>query len=152
MANTNRPLSPHLQIYRWEITMFSSILHRATGVALALGAVMMTAWLYALFMTGATLTAFYTFAKSPFGVLVCFGFLFALCYHLLNGIRYLIFSTGYGITRRGGKISGWATLIATFILTVVVWNHARGVYATVTPVAAAPAQQEAPAPVQESAE
>ncbi len=70
MANTNRPLSPHLQIYRWEITMFLSILHRATGVALAAGALMLTVWLYALFMTGSTLTTFYTFVKSPAGVLV----------------------------------------------------------------------------------
>lgn len=128
MANTNRPLSPHLQIYRWEITMFLSILHRATGVALAAGAVMFTAWLYALFVTGETLTLFYTFARSPAGILVSFGWLFALCFHFLNGIRHLFWDFGYGVNTRAGKLSGWAVLLAAFVLTVVVWNHARGVY------------------------
>ncbi len=129
MTNTARPLSPHLQIYRWEITMFLSILHRLTGVALAAGAVMLTAWLYALFMTGSTLTTFYAFAQSPAGILICFGWLFSLCFHFLNGIRHLFWDFGHGITRRAAKLSGWATLLGAFLLTVIVWNNARGLYA-----------------------
>lgn len=129
MANTNRPLSPHLQIYRWEITMFLSILHRATGVALAAGAILLTVWLYALFVTGSTLTTFYSFVKSPAGILVCFGWLFSLCFHFLNGIRHLFWDAGYGVNSRAGKLSGWVTLLGAFVLTVLVWNNARGVYA-----------------------
>ncbi len=146
MANTNRPLSPHLQIYRWEITMFLSILHRATGVALAAGAVLLTAWLYALFVTGNTLTMFYTFVKSPAGILICFGWLFALCFHFLNGIRHLVWDAGYGINSRSAKLSGWVTLLGAFVLTVVVWNNARGVYAQAIAddAQARPAVQTAP--------
>jgi succinate dehydrogenase / fumarate reductase cytochrome b subunit len=145
MANTNRPLSPHLQIYRWEITMFLSILHRATGVALAAGAVLLTVWLYALFMTGTTLTTFYDFVKSPAGVLVCSGWLFSLCFHLLNGVRHLFWDFVIGVNSRAAKLSGWVTLIAAFVLTVVVWNNARGVYAqALESTTARPAVQTAP--------
>lgn len=125
--------------------MFLSILHRATGVALAAGAVMLTVWLYALFVTGTTLTLFYSFAASPAGILICFGWLFALCFHLLNGIRHLVWDAGYGVNSRAGKISGWVTLLAAFVLTVVVWNHARGVYAhaALTAPAAVSAEESA---------
>jgi succinate dehydrogenase / fumarate reductase cytochrome b subunit len=129
MSNNNRPLSPHLQVYRWEITMFLSILHRATGVALAVGALVFTLWLLATLQGGYSFTLFYTFAKTPAGILVAFGWLFALSFHFLNGIRHLVWDTGTGFDKRTAKISGWVTLGLAFVMTVVVWNYARGVYA-----------------------
>lgn len=130
MANTNRPLSPHLQVYRWEITMFLSILHRATGAALAVGALALTLWLVAVLQTGDTFTLFYRFAKSPVGVVVSYGFMFALVFHFLNGMRHLVWDAGVGFSTRAAKLSGWCVLILSFVLTSVLWNYAAGLYQT----------------------
>lgn len=140
MTNKARPLSPHLQVYRWEITMFLSILHRATGVALAVGALVFTLWLLATLKGGYSFTLFYTFAKTPVGVLVAFGWLFALSFHFLNGIRHLVWDAGVGFEKKSAKLSGWLVLILAFVMTVLVWNYARGVY---TQDAAAPAARPA---------
>lgn len=129
MSNNNRPLSPHLQIYRWEVTMFLSIMHRLSGVALAVGAVFFTVWLMTTLRGGPAFTLFYTFAKTPVGVLVCFLWLLAFVFHYLNGIRHLFWDFGSGINPRAAKISGWFVLIGSFVATTIIWNMARGVYA-----------------------
>ncbi len=108
--------------------MFLSILHRVTGVALAVGALVFTLWLLATLKGGYSFTLFYTFAKTPLGVLVAFGWLFALSFHFLNGIRHLVWDAGAGIEKSSAKLSGWLVLGLAFIMTVVVWNYARGVY------------------------
>lgn len=91
-----RPLSPHLQIYRWPVTMATSIVHRATGVALAVGTLFLAWWLIALATGPDAYDTFQTLAGSPLGELVLFGFVWSLAFHLLNGIRHLAWDMGYG--------------------------------------------------------
>jgi succinate dehydrogenase / fumarate reductase cytochrome b subunit len=91
-----RPLSPHLQIYRWTITMASSITHRATGIALAAGSLFLAWWLIAAASGPDAYAVFARAAANPIGEIVLFGFLWSLSFHLLNGIRHLAWDVGYG--------------------------------------------------------
>jgi succinate dehydrogenase / fumarate reductase, cytochrome b subunit len=91
-----RPLSPHLQIYRWPITMAASITHRATGIALAAGSLLLAWWLVAAATGPDAYALFARAASNPLGEIVLFGFLWSLMFHLLNGIRHLAWDAGYG--------------------------------------------------------
>lgn len=115
----NRPLSPHLQVYRPQITSVLSILHRITGVSLALGAVWLVAWLYLAAKAGPSFETMRAFNSSWLGVLLLLGFAFALYYHLCNGIRHLAWDAGYGFDLKTVTLSGWAVVIAAAVLTVV---------------------------------
>lgn len=95
-AARQRPLSPHLQIYRWPVTMATSIVHRATGLALAAGMVLVAWWLMAAASGPAQYDFFSMLARSPIGQLVLFGFVWSLAFHLFNGIRHLAWDLGYG--------------------------------------------------------
>ena len=90
------PLSPHLQIYRWPITMVGSILHRATGIALSGGTLFLAWWLIAAASGPDAYDRFAAAAAHPLGRLVLFGFVWSLAYHALNGIRHLAWDFGYG--------------------------------------------------------
>jgi succinate dehydrogenase / fumarate reductase cytochrome b subunit len=124
MQNKARPLSPHLQIYRWQLTMFLSILHRATGVALAFGAVLATWWLLAALHGPKTFDRFHEFAHSLIGQLMLLGWLFSLAFHFLNGIRHLVWDTGRWLSLKGAYASGYAVLFGAFILTAAIWFYA----------------------------
>ena len=116
-----RPLSPHLQVYRWQVQMVTSILHRATGVALVVGAL---ATVYALVALAAGPQRWETFAAcagSVFGKIVLFGFSWALAYHLLNGIRHLMQDAGHGFAIPDFVRSSWISIIGSVVLVVVVW-------------------------------
>lgn len=121
MANVERPLSPHLQIYRWPVTMATSILHRATGCALAAGTLLLTWWLAA----AAAGPDYYALVQaclgSILGRLVLLGFSWALFYHLLNGIRHLFWDAGHGYSIPVANKSGWAVIIGSVVLTVLAW-------------------------------
>lgn len=91
-----RPLSPHLQIYRWPATMATSIVHRATGVALTAGMAFLAWWLMALAAGPDAYALFASLALTPLGQLVILGFIWSLSFHLLNGIRHLIWDIGHG--------------------------------------------------------
>src|SRR6185437_16375559 len=91
-----RPLSPHLQIYRWPVTMMTSITHRATGVALAAGTVLLAWWLIAIATGPDAYDTVRMVARSPIGLIVIFGFIWSLAFHLLNGIRHLAWDVGLG--------------------------------------------------------
>ena len=95
----NRPLSPHLQVYRWQWTMALSILHRATGLALTVGALLMVFWLLALATGPDSFAGLQAFLGSWFGRLLLFGWTWALAYHFLNGIRHLVWDAGKGFDR-----------------------------------------------------
>ena len=125
IQENKRPLSPHLQVYKWEITMFMSILHRASGVALAVGALFFTVWLLTTIKGGAAFTMFYDFAKTPVGILISFLWLWAFVLHFLNGIRHLIWDAGYGFGLKAAHLGAWLVLIGSFILTTIIWNAAR---------------------------
>lgn len=116
-----RPLSPHLMIYKPQLTSIMSITHRATGTALALGSLLVVWWIVAL----ATGAEYYNFVQSIltswFGQLVLFGFTVAVFYHLSNGIRHLFWDFGYNLTIEGVHRSGYMVLASTVILTALTW-------------------------------
>ena len=116
-----RPLSPHLMIYKPQLTSIMSITHRATGTALALGSLMVVWWIVAL----ATGAEYYNFVQSILtswiGQLVLFGFTVAVFYHLSNGIRHLFWDFGYNLTIEGVHRSGYMVLASTVILTALTW-------------------------------
>ncbi len=117
-----RPLSPHLDVYKWQVQMVTSILHRATGIALAVGLLGMVWGLLALAGGQDAWTAFTACAGSWFGRLVLFGFSWALAYHLLNGIRHLAQDAGHGFAVPDFVRSSWISIIGSAVLVVVVWG------------------------------
>lgn len=118
---TQRPLSPHLQVYRWRLTMAMSILHRATGAALALGTLMVVWMLLAAASGEAAFSQFVVCVTSLPGQILLFGWSVALFYHMSNGIRHLFWDIGKGFELRTAYGSGYAVLIATAVLTMAVW-------------------------------
>jgi len=117
----NRPLSPHLQIYRPQITSTLSILHRMTGVGMALGAALVVWWLLAA-ATGPEYFALVDgLLTSWLGLLVLLGLTWALCYHLLNGIRHLFWDMGYGFELETVDRTGIAVAVGSGVLTVLLW-------------------------------
>lgn len=124
MANRERPLSPHLQVYRWQITMTMSILHRATGIALVVGAFVLAWWLLAVAAGGQAYADAAACLASPLGMVVLFGFSLSLVYHLLNGIRHLLWDAGWGFEIPEVYRSGYTVLGLTVVLTVLIWFFA----------------------------
>lgn len=124
MANRERPLSPHLQVYRWQITMTMSILHRASGIVLVVGAFALAWWLLAVAAGGQAYADAAACVASPLGKLVLFGFSLSLVYHLLNGIRHLLWDSGWGFEIPEVYRSGWTVAGLTVVLTALIWFFA----------------------------
>jgi len=125
---TERPLSPHLQVYRWQITMTMSILHRVTGVVITVGVFALACWLLALAAGGEHYVRAAAMLASPLGKLVLFGFSLSLVYHLLNGIRHLLWDMGWGFEIPEFYRSGWTVLVLTIVFTVAIWFAALKVH------------------------
>ena len=125
-ATRARPLSPHFTIYRWPITMTMSILHRATGVAITVGAFGLAWWLMAVAAGGETYRDAAECLASPLGLVALAGFSLSLVYHLLNGIRHLSWDAGWGFEIPQFYASGWTVAILTVVLTALVWFAAFG--------------------------
>ncbi len=117
----NRPLSPHLQVYKPQITSMLSILHRMTGAALAVGTLVLVWWLAAAATGGDTFAGAQAVIGSWFGRLLLFGWSFALFYHLCNGIRHLFWDIGRGYDLETVAKTGWAVIICSTALTVIAW-------------------------------
>ncbi|HET7656302.1 MAG TPA: succinate dehydrogenase, cytochrome b556 subunit [Luteimonas sp.] len=126
MATRERPLSPHLQVYRWQITMTMSILHRVTGTILVVGAFAFAWWLLALAAGGDTYATVADCLASPLGKLFLFGFSLSLVYHLLNGIRHLLWDAGWGFEIPEFYASGWTVAALTVVFTLILWILASG--------------------------
>ena len=116
-----RPLSPHVGLYRWQIGNSLSILHRVTGVALALGLVALSFWLASVAGGEASYDAAAKLFASPVGILFLMGWTFAFLYHLLNGVRHLFWDAGYGFERTERHLSGWFAVLGAIALTLGVW-------------------------------
>lgn len=116
-----RPLSPHLQIYKWPVSMFVSISHRATGIALSIGTIVLTWWLLAAASSDGAFNVVQGFLASWFGVLLLLGWTVALVFHLLAGIRHLAWDAGYGFDNRVYRVTGWGVLAATAALSLLIW-------------------------------
>ncbi|MGB5623329.1 MAG: succinate dehydrogenase, cytochrome b556 subunit [Gammaproteobacteria bacterium] len=122
MAAGNRPLSPHLQIYRPQISSVLSIMHRISGVFLALGIVVLAYWLNALAGSAAAYADAVAVLGSGLGKLALFFWLLAFCYHLLNGIRHLAWDAGMGFEIQQVILSGWGVLIGAAVLAGLLWT------------------------------
>lgn len=118
---SNRPLSPHLQVYKPQYTSILSITHRATGVALAVGTLLLIYWLVGAAGGPESYAAAQGFIGSFFGRLLLFGWSAALFYHLCNGIRHLFWDAGYGFELAEVYRSGWAVVVAAAGLTLIAW-------------------------------
>jgi succinate dehydrogenase / fumarate reductase cytochrome b subunit len=126
MPVRERPLSPHLQVYRWQIGNTLSILHRITGIALALGLAALAYWLIALAGGEDSYAAAMRVFTSPPGMLLMLGWTFSFLYHFLNGMRHLLWDAGYGFERSQRRASGWIAVIGAIGLTagvcLFVWH------------------------------
>src|SRR6476646_412349 len=120
-----RPLSPFMFPiwYRFQITSALSILHRLTGIALAVGSILLVWWLVALAAGGKLFAATHAFIASPIGMLLLFCWSVAFFYHLCNGVRHLAWDAGYGFELRSAYRSGYGVLAATVVLTLITWCY-----------------------------
>ncbi|MCB1883289.1 MAG: succinate dehydrogenase, cytochrome b556 subunit [Geminicoccaceae bacterium] len=116
-----RPISPHLQIYRWYFTMALSIAHRASGSALAVGILLLTWWLTALAAGPESFARIDWLMDGVFGVLVLFGYSFVLFFHMCNGLRHLMWDTATGLSKMEAYQSGLVVVGAAAALTVLLW-------------------------------
>lgn len=121
MPHPARPLSPHLQIYRWQIQMVTSILHRATGVALVAGSVLVLVALLALASGPEAFAQLRAFCSSWLGMLLLLGFAWSLSYHLLNGIRHVLQDMVMGFEIAQFVRNSWIVVIGSVVLTAVIW-------------------------------
>ena len=120
MATPSRPLSPHVRIYRWQISNTLSIMHRASGVVLAVSFALLSIWLISAADGAASYEPISALLHGPLGILALLGFSAAFFFHLLNGIRHLFWDAGLGFERQQSRISGWVVVAGTVLLTLAV--------------------------------
>lgn len=115
------PLSPHLQVYKPQITSVLSILHRFTGVVLYFGALLVVGWLICLSSGLESYQCFMSWLKSPLGYIVLMGWTFSLYYHLCNGIRHLAWDLGHGYDISTATRTGWLVVVSAFAFSICTW-------------------------------
>ena len=120
-ARIERPLSPHLQTYRWTLTMALSIVHRVTGMALYFGTLLLAWWLIAAASGPTAYANVQAFTGSIIGKLIVFGYTWALIHHALGGVRHLIWDVGYGFGPNEREWLTLAGLIGSIGLTILIW-------------------------------
>jgi len=121
MGTSDRPLSPHLQVYKLQLTSVLSILHRITGLALALGTLLLVWWLVAAALGEGAFEIVQNIIASWFGRVILLGWSFSLFYHLCNGIRHLFWDIGLGFKLSATYLSGWLVITASIVLTLGAW-------------------------------
>ena len=129
MSANNRPLSPHLQVWRWHATMASSIFHRATGIANYIGALLTAVWLVLLALGPEAFSIWQSVHSGPlrwFIQLALFGFTLSLMYHLLNGLRHLIWDAGKGFDPKLSNLRSIVIMFISIVATGVIWIFAGG--------------------------
>jgi len=120
-STQNRPLSPHLEIYRFSLTMALSILHRITGIGLYFGAILLGWWFIAAAMGPTQLDLIYFVLDNWFGQLVLLGFTWALFQHMLGGIKHFIWDVGAGLEPGQRQALSWFTIVGGLVLTALTW-------------------------------
>ena len=126
MNDSNNPLSPHLQIYRWHISSLLSITHRIAGVINLLALILIFFWLVVLSLGESNYELFLSIINSFFGKSILIGFTWSMSFHLLSGIRHLAWDLGYGFEIKTANISGTIVIITSLAVTVLFWLFARG--------------------------
>ena len=126
MNNSKNPLSPHLQIYRWQGSSLVSITHRITGILNLLGLIFICVWISSAGI-GENLYEYYSvFLKSFIGKFILIGFTWSMSYHLLSGIRHFFWDLGYGYEIKTANLSGMIVILGALILTIVLWMIGKG--------------------------
>ncbi|MEL6372005.1 MAG: succinate dehydrogenase, cytochrome b556 subunit [Pseudomonadota bacterium] len=110
------PLSPHLQVWKFTVTMAASITQRATGIANVSGTVLLAAWAFSVARGPESFGPFAKFLTSPLGMIILFGYVWSLCFHMLGGLRYLYTDTGRGLVPATASRVAWFVYIASFVL------------------------------------
>ena len=126
MNDSNNPLSPHLQIYRWHISSLLSIAHRISGVINLFALILIFFWLIFLSFGESNYESFLLIINSFFGKFILIGFTWSMNFHLLSGVRHLVWDLGYGFEIKTANISGIIVIISSLILTIIFWLFARG--------------------------
>ena len=126
MNDSKNPLSPHLQIYRWQISSLLSITHRITGILNLLGLIFISAWISTAGIGENLFEYFSVFLKSFIGKFILIGFTWSISYHLLSGIRHFFWDLGYGYEIKTVNISGVIVIVSSLLLTVFLWLIGRG--------------------------
>ena len=129
-AVRERPLSPHLTIYRWPVTMMTSITHRATGMALSVGALILAWWLVSISNGPEGWQSFHAIMDTIPGLVVLFGVTWSLCYHFFSGLRHLAWDLGYGfqkqVAERNSVIVFALSFLAALAIFALVWTGHAG--------------------------
>lgn len=123
MSNRTRPLSPHLTIYRWPLTMILSILHRATGVSLSVGLIIFSIWLFAIAFGEQYFTFFVYISSNWIGRFLLVVWTFAFFLHFCNGLRHLYWDTGRGFDRERVEMSARIVVFSSLLLTSIFWLY-----------------------------
>ena len=123
-----RPLSPHLSVFRPYINMTMSVLHRLTGMANYFGTVLLAAWLIAAATSDTWFDALSSFLASPIGLIVLFGFTWSVMHHMLGGIRHFIWDTIHGFELANVRLLSWLTLLGSLTLTGLIWMTALSLW------------------------
>ena len=126
MNDSNNPLSPHLQIYRWHISSLLSITHRISGVINLLALILIFFWLIFLSLGENNYQSFLLIINSFIGKFILIGFTWSMSFHLLSGIRHLVWDLGYGFEIRTANITGVIVIISSLALTIIFWLFSRG--------------------------
>ena len=126
MNDSNNPLSPHLQIYRWHISSLVSITHRISGIINLIALILIFFWLLVLSFSENNYELFLLIINSFVGKFILIGFVWSMSFHLLSGIRHLAWDLGYGFEIKTANISGIIVIITSLVVTVLFWLFARG--------------------------
>jgi len=126
MNDSNNPLSPHLQIYRWHISSLLSIAHRISGVINLFALILIFFWLIFLSFGESNYESFLLIINSFFGKFILIGFSWSMSFHLLSGLRHLVWDLGYGFEIKTANVSGIIVIIFSLALTIIFWLFARG--------------------------
>ena len=120
MENKN-PLSPHLQIYKWQISSLLSITHRIVGVINFFAIILICVWVSFIFFGQSNYQAIFDILNSTFGKFLIISLCWTFSFHILNELRHLIWDAGYGFDLKISKITGYATLILSFLLAIIIY-------------------------------
>ena len=126
MTDNQNPLSPHLQIYRWHISSLLSITHRISGVINLFSLILIFFWLVVLSLGENNYELFLLVINSFIGKFILIGFTWSMSFHILSGIRHLVWDMGYGFEIKTANISGIIVIIFSLVTTIIFWLLGRG--------------------------
>ena len=126
MNDSKNPLSPHIQIYKWHISSLLSITHRISGVINLIALILIFFWLLVLALGESNYELFLLTINSFFGKFILIGFTWSMSFHLLSGIRHLVWDLGYGFEIKTANITGIIVITFSLALTIIFWLFLRG--------------------------